>query len=259
MSNRIIFLTLLVLTSWVNAAENDPKALAIMQLVDELDTGFESYTVNVEMILHEPDAASVYRKMRNWVLERENDGDMSVVVFDTPKDLAGVASLTHTQQFDLDEHWLYMPTIGRTKRIAKANQSGPFLGSEFAYEDLGSQETGKYQHQYLHEVTTDGDIYDVIERRPTLKYSGYAKQHVWVNREHHRIEKILFFDFKDQPLKTLEHQQFSQYRAKFWRPAKSFMRNHQTGRVTEVLWQDYDFQAELTAAQFSANALQRYR
>jgi len=39
----------------------------------------------------------------------------------------------------------------RVKRISSNNKSGPFTGSEFAYEDISSQEVDKYT-QTLHKL-----------------------------------------------------------------------------------------------------------
>ncbi len=35
-----------------------------------------------------------------------------------------------------DDQWLYLPALKRVKRISSRNKSGPFMGSEFGYEDL---------------------------------------------------------------------------------------------------------------------------
>jgi hypothetical protein len=36
------------------------------------------------------------------------------------------------------DQWLYLPALKRVKRISSSNKSGPFVGSEFAYEDISS-------------------------------------------------------------------------------------------------------------------------
>ena len=42
--------------------------------------------------------------------------------------------------YEVITQWLYLPALKRVKRIASDNKSGPFMGSEFAYEDIASQE-----------------------------------------------------------------------------------------------------------------------
>ena len=57
------------------------------------------------------------------------------------------------------------------------------MGSEFAYEDISSQEVEKYQHKFLKDDVIDGKKTYLIERIPVDKYSGYSKQHVWIDSE----------------------------------------------------------------------------
>ena len=38
-----------------------------------------------------------------------------------------------------DDQWLYLPALGKTKRIASSDQSGAFMGSDFNYSDLIGQ------------------------------------------------------------------------------------------------------------------------
>ena len=41
------------------------------------------------------------------------------------------------------------PVDFRMKRISSANKSGPFVGSEFAFEDLVSQEVDKFSYRWI--------------------------------------------------------------------------------------------------------------
>ncbi len=59
---------------------------------------------------------------------------------------------------------MFLPALERVKRISSRNKSGPFMGSEFAYEDLSSQEVDKYTYKYLRdESCADGLTCFVIE------------------------------------------------------------------------------------------------
>ena len=91
------------------------------------------------------------RELRRQVFEstEEGRGDKSIIVFDSPRDIGGTALLSHTKILEPDDQWLYLPALGRVKRISSGNKSGPFVGSEFAYEDLVSQEVDKYNYRWL--------------------------------------------------------------------------------------------------------------
>jgi len=82
-----------------------------------------------------------------------------------------------------DDQWLYLPALKRLKRISSRKKSGPFMGSEFAYEDMSSQEVEKYRYKWLRDETVEGRDAYVVERRPTYEYSGYTRQIVWIDKE----------------------------------------------------------------------------
>jgi len=80
------------------------------------------------------------RNVRIKNLEVDGDGDKSLSIFDEPADVKGTTSLTWSHSDKPDDQWLYLPALKRVKRISSKNKSGPFMGSEFAFEDIGSQE-----------------------------------------------------------------------------------------------------------------------
>ena len=83
------------------------------------------------------------RIIRIKTLESKGDGDKSLSLFDEPADVKGTSMLTYSHGLKPDDQWLYLPALKRVKRINSRNKSGPFMGSEFAFEDLGSQEVEK--------------------------------------------------------------------------------------------------------------------
>ncbi len=132
------------------------------------------------------------------------------------------------------------------------------MGSEFSYEDLGSQEVEKYSYNYVaDEPCAQTLTCFVVERFPVDKDSGYTKQVVWVDQAEYRIQKIDYYDSKTELLKTLTFSGYQQYLEKYWRAAEMAMVNHQTGKSTDLSWRDYQFQTGLDDKDFSKNSLKR--
>ncbi|TVT49423.1 MAG: outer membrane lipoprotein-sorting protein, partial [Sedimenticola thiotaurini] len=52
---------------------------------------------------------------------------------------------------------------------------------------------------------------------------------------------------------------YKPYLDKYWRPDQMDMLNHQTGKSTELLWQNYTFGNGLNDADFNKNSLKRAR
>jgi outer membrane lipoprotein-sorting protein len=244
---------------------NIERGLAIAVESDARDTGFSDSTANMVMELRNKQGDTSTRNIRVKTLEVQGDGDKSMSIFDKPADVKGTAFLTFSHALKPDEQWLYLPALKRVKRINSKNKSGPFMGSEFAYEDLSSQEVEKYTYKYIRdekiktkEFPNGVDCF-VVERYPTYEHSGYTRQLAWVNKERYVSEKTEFYDRKNDLLKTLTNNHYKQYFEQFWRPSEMIMINHQTGKSTILSWQNYQFKTGLSDKNFSRNSLKRVR
>ena len=217
------------------------KGLAIALEADRRDLGFSDYKAKLKMILRNAHGDQSMRELRSRFLEQENDGDKSLVIFDHPRDVNGTAFLTFSHVDGDDDQWLYLPALKRVKRISSSNKSGPFMGSEFAYEDISSQEVEEYTYRYLREEVLAGQPTFVIERIPTHRKSGYTRQEVWIDQAEYRTFKIVYYDRKGDLLKTLVQSDFEQFLGQYWRPKTMRMLNHQTGKSTDLLWSEFSF------------------
>ena len=250
-----VVIGLLPFTLFAETAEE--KGLAIAVEADKRDEGFGDSTANMTMILKNKQGDTSTRYIRIKTLEIIGDGDKSMSIFDEPADVKGTAFLTFSHAVKPDEQWLYLPALKRVKRINSKNKSGPFMGSEFAYEDIASQEVQKYTYKYLRDETLNGIDCFVIERYPAYEHSGYTRQVAWVNKAEYRPEKIVFYDRKNALLKTLTYDGYKQYLDKFWRADQMHMENHQTGKSTTLTWSDYQFKTGLEDRDFNKNSLKR--
>ena len=256
------FLTALLITlvPLAAAAETpEEKGLAIIQEADKRDTGWVDAKAELEMVLKNKQGQQSERSIRIDTLEVQGDGDKSISVFNAPRDIKGTAFLSYTHSVVPDDQWLYLPALKRVKRIASANKSGPFVGSEFAYEDLASQEVDKYTYKWLRDEPLDGRDCFVIEAYPVYENSGYTKQVVWLDKEMYRATRIDYYDRKNSELKTLIASDWNQYLGQYWRPGMMNMLNHQTGKSTSLAWTNYQFKTGLSERDFDRNTLKRKR
>jgi outer membrane lipoprotein-sorting protein len=255
----LIFLILLipVFTLAETAAE---KGLAIVVEADKRDKGYGDSTAAMLMILRNRHGQESRREIRYRTLEVPGDGDKSLTIFDSPKDVKGTAFLNYTHKNGDDDQWLYLPALKRVKRISSKNKSGSFMGSEFAYEDIASQEIEKYTYKWLRDELFENMQCFVVERYPVdKKNSGYKRQMIWIDKDEYRTWQVEYYDRKDAHLKTLRMSGHKKYIDSYWRPAVLHMLNHQTGKSTELQFSDYLFKVGLTDDDFSKNSLKRVR
>lgn len=257
MLKRLPLLILSLIAFSAGAQTPEQQGLAIAVESDRRDQGYGDQTVNLEMILKNRHGEESQRKIRVTTLEASSDGDKSQTFFNEPADVKGTALLTFSHKQEDDDQWLYLPALKRVKRITSSNKSGSFMGSEFAYEDIGSQEVQKYTYKFLREESCEAGQCFVMERYPVSKYSGYTRQVVWTDKAEYRPFRIDYYDRKNSLLKTLTWKGYKQYLNKYWRADEMFMLNHQNGKSTLLKWSDYKFRTGLKDSDFNQESLKR--
>lgn len=256
-SSLLLILLTLPLALFAETAEE--RGLAIAEEAERRDTGFHDFQATMGMRLRNKHGEESNRHLRTKTLEVDDDGDKTLIIFDRPRDVKGTAMLTFSHKTGQDDQWLYLPALKRVKRISSRNKSGPFMGSEFAYEDLASQEVEKYHYKFLREEELNGVEMFINERDPVDPNSGYTRQVVWIDKAEYRPFKIDFYDRKNTLMKTLTFEGYQHYLGQYWRADKMLMINHQTGKNTLLSWKDYKFRTGLKDSDFTRNSLKRAR
>lgn len=253
--------TAFLLTSLVSTPALADEGHRIAKEIERRNAGYGDMKATLEMTLADEDGRSARRAMRVRSLEtKEADtGDRSLVIFDSPRDVKGMALLSHAG-VDSDRQWLYIPAAKRVQRISSSNTSGPFVGSEFAYEDITGTEVDKFSWKLLGEAAcpSGGQCYK-LESRPNYDRSGYTKRIVWVDKTEYRVHQIDFFDRKNAPLKTLTYSDWKKHDGRFWRAHRWTMKNQQSGKSTELVFKKMTFANGYEESDFHRNVLKRIR
>jgi outer membrane lipoprotein-sorting protein len=237
----------------------EEKGFAIAARSDRSDNGFHNSLVELKMVLRNAAGRESTRSLAIKTLEKPNEevGDKSLIVFDSPADIDGTALLSHAHILEADNQWLYLPALKRTKRISSVNKSGPFVGSEFAFEDFTALELNKFTYKYLRSEPCGEFTCDVVERTPRYEHSGYTKQVSWVDQSIFQVRRVEFYDRRGDLLKVLTLGDYRQYQDRYWRAHKLSMVNMQTKKETDLVYSDYTFGTGLDEGDFNKSALRR--
>lgn len=76
------------------------------------------------------------------------DGDRLLIRFTYPNDIRGTSFLVWEHPDGDDERFLYLPSLGRVRRIAGSETQDSFVGSDFTYEDIGGREFDEYTYAF---------------------------------------------------------------------------------------------------------------
>lgn len=245
----LVAVALVVATTTLSAAED---AVSVMTKSRELRRGFTNSVADVKMTLNIGDSA-VVRAMRQYVLEVSDDGNRTINVFSKPADVSGVSVLTHSALDGYDKQWLFLPSIGRVKRISSSNRSGAFVGSEFAYEDLASFEVPKYEYDSVRREKLDGKDMLVVEYRPKYSNSGYTRLRSYIDPSHYQPARTEYFNARGERFKTLDLSNYRAYKGdRAWRAHRLVMKNSTNGNTTTVELSQFQ-PSTISDADFNSN------
>jgi len=155
MVSRLLTL-LVVIAAWIPAQPARPSLTAeqIARRVQDRDTGRDS-RAEMRMKLFDRHGRVRERAMTIVTLRgRDNpgaartapDGDRLLIRFTYPNDIRGTGFLVWEHPKTDDERFLFLPSLGRVRRIAGSEAQESFVGSDFTYEDIGGREFDDYSY-----------------------------------------------------------------------------------------------------------------
>jgi len=190
------------------ARAEELSARTIMERVDARDDGDNS-TQEMEMILIDKHGDQRVRTLRAFGRDEGRD-EYSILFFLSPADVKDTGFLTYDYRDPMrdDDQWLYLPALKRTKRLASADKSGSFMGSDFSYADMTKRPLDQYQYTLMAETTVEGHPVWQIEAVPTTEHereeTGYEKFIVFVRKDNYVVVRGVYWVKKGKRLKYFD-------------------------------------------------------
>lgn len=201
----IPFFLCLILPSLAQAA---PNAREIMQQVDDRDDG-DNGTSDLTMTLIDKNGDKRIRGIRNFMKDKGEDR-RRLMFFLSPADVKDTAFLTYDyDEFTRDDdQWLYLPALRKTKRIASADKSGAFMGSDFNYADMTRKNLDAYDFKILKETQVrDADtwlIEAIPKTRKEIDETGYKKSWLFVRKDNFVVVRAVHWVAEGGRIKYLD-------------------------------------------------------
>lgn len=243
--------------SW---SASDPVELMRKNFMATKVTGFAG---KVAMTLTNQRGEQRVRMMSVRSRLRGNGVDSAVLTgFLHPGDIKGTGFLQLENSAGNDDIWVYLPALGKTRRLAANNKRDSFFGTDFSYGDVLLPPVDHYEHRWLRTESINGVACHVIESRPkeqsTRDDTGYSRRVTWMNPVHHVEAKVEYYDTSDRLLKTQtigEVREMEPQKGR-WLALRREMVNHQTGHKTLYVFEQVSFQPDLTDGDFSVRKLE---
>lgn len=133
-------------------------------------------------------------------------GDRTMIVFQKPETVAGTRFLTMENSGGAEDRWIYLPSLGKVRRVAASEGSGSFMGTDFSYDDISSasRDSDLDTHTLLREEALDGSACYVIQSVPRDSSYQYSKIIMWITKDHKITAKIELYDKRNTLVKIVE-------------------------------------------------------
>ena len=124
--------------------------------------------------------------------------------FTAPADVRNTSFLSYSySDGKKDDQWIYLPALGRVRRIASDKSNDSFMGSDFTYDDMGARHPSSDTHKILREEKLQGwDCY-VVESVPKEPNDEFAKTISWVIKDELIGLKKEYLDIEGSVVRTL--------------------------------------------------------
>ena len=226
----LVALALLVSAAGLVRAQ-DLDGMAIMKKVADREESKSSET-ETKMIL--VDNRGQQRERSLIVRAKQiNKRDHVMTTFLSPPDVRGVKFLVIENPTGDDDQRIYLPAIKRARRISSSQKSGSFMGSQFSYEDLQSQDPEKYKHQRMADMQMAGHDCYVVQSVPLdPSDTQYSKAIWWVRKDAWVPIRAELYDKKGNLFKVLEVQELEKQPDGTWLTKLTKMSDVQQRKVT---------------------------
>jgi outer membrane lipoprotein-sorting protein len=134
------------------------------------------------------------------------NGTRTMIVFNSPAGQRGTRFLSMENASGSTDQWIFLPSLGKSRRIASSESGGSFMGTDFSYDDMSllSRKADDDRHSIVREETFNGASCYVIQSIPNKNDYQYAKTVSWVDKANSRIYKVELYDKKSVLVKLLE-------------------------------------------------------
>jgi len=199
------------------------------------------------------------RIIENWSIKTDEQTTNTVILFHSPATVKDTRFLSLENKNQQDDQWIYLPALGRVRRIAASEENQPFMGTDFTYEDMQSREVFDDTHTLLREEKVNDWECFVIESIPKDPAGeSYSKRIQWIMKDTWVPVKGELYDKRGRLLKELRVRRLENVQG-FWTIIDTTMENVQTGHATELNIKKLVYDKEVPESLFTVNFLRTGR
>ncbi len=234
----------------------DTTGAQLAQRVYERPKGKDSVAAST-MTLTEEGRAPRVRRLISYRLEKKPGEASTLIRFSEPADINGTGLLTVDYPDAETGQWIYLPALGRVRRISASRKGGRFVNSEYFYEDLRERKPPQDIHRILGREIFNGIPCDLLESIPADPGNSiYLKRVSWIDPNSLLALRIDFFEKSEtQASKRWAVRKMNKIQG-YWTVLDSAMTDLANGNHTRLTIEKILYDRKLPASLFTTQALE---
>jgi outer membrane lipoprotein-sorting protein len=170
----------------------------------------ETVSSRSRMVITAKNGSASERVIDQYSKDDAKGNDRMVIVFQQPASVRGTRFLTLEKTAGGKDQWIYLPSLGKVRRIAASEGSAGFMGTDMSYDDLNAQsrKAGEDTHTLLREESYGGAPCCVIQSIPKDSSYQYGKMILWIDKATLVNYKIEMYDRRGTLVKVMESSGF---------------------------------------------------
>jgi hypothetical protein len=252
-----LFLILAALTA--APAADTPEWVA--QQIENRDTGRDSRG-DLRMRLYDRHGRVRERLLTVQSLKgRSGAGDKTLVRFTYPNDIKNTGFLVWEHPAADDERFLYLPALGRVRRIAGEEKQESFVGSDLSYEDIGGRDVADYTYAFTDPnaswTAPDGSKHPAwgLESRAKDRKADYPRTVSLVRKDNFVVVHADVYDVRDTRAKVFDVRKLERVDG-IWTALQLVVVNERDRTRTELDTTSIRYNVGLTDGDFTRRRLE---
>lgn len=234
---------------------SQPTGLWVAQSIDERERGDDA-SLKMDMSLVDKKGRERHRKLT--IIRKDfGEKDKLLLKFTFPKDIKGTSFLVWEHKGRDNERFLYLPALGRIRRIATREKNENFAGTDFSYEDISGRKLEDYTYTLIkEEIICEEKACYLLASYPKEKNSRYPKILSWARKDNFVVIKGEYYDKKGKVEKTYTVLKLDKIDG-IWTVLEHSMENHKTAHKTFITVKDVKYNKGVPDKRFERRALKR--
>jgi hypothetical protein len=212
------------------------------------------------MVITARDGSTTERVIDQYAKDDAGGNARAVIVFQSPATVRGTRFLTIDSTNGKSDQWIYLPALGKIRRINSSESGGSFMGTDFSYDDMSSldRDVEDDTHTILREEQYNDTACYVIQSLPKDSGFQYSKIVSWIDKSSYLVYKRELYDRRGTVIKTMESAAFRDIQGRLT-PMQTILSTIAAGTSTTVYVDILKYDDLIPEGVFTTNYLETGR